>query len=426
MKDSIFGKHLFFTAGIGVVFWIIGEILYSPITLYLWQPLGIAVYFAVFGLILFIGYFVLSCIRGDYFYLKHENPRNISENIRMSFLLLAVIFALTIGLEFLYELGIQEISEPTSYVFVIDDSGSMSENDPQNERVSAIRKIMEKQSPDFPYAVYRFTDTCTKLKDMAPYRSGDSYEFYSEGNTNILGALEVVLSELKNYDGEIPRILLLSDGSSSSVGKNLIIDECRENSVSISSISFGNRFTNHLLSDLAKKTGGVYINAADSDELYQQMETAILTSAERNLLSERYTPHLNALYAVLRIVFLTLIGFVWSLFKIFAFCGKGLSGKLPFSIVLCTVGSVLTETLFALSVSGELVRLFFCILWALMPGKFEKRPSGDKSTFHNPIQEYGNKYEGFVAPNIDSSGSSSNLKDQMPKENQLRHTIDQK
>lgn len=45
-------------------------------------------------------------------------------------------------LEYLYELNPkQKIIEPTSYIFVIDESGSMSGNDPEGLRYDAVSDL---------------------------------------------------------------------------------------------------------------------------------------------------------------------------------------------------------------------------------------------------------------------------------------------
>ncbi|MCC8014815.1 MAG: VWA domain-containing protein, partial [Eubacterium sp.] len=182
--------------------------------------------------------------------------------------------------------------------FLIDDSGSMSGNDPNCERATAIKKIMENKDVNFPYSVYRFTDESQLLKEMGPYSQDDSYQFDSNGSTNIIGSINTVLDEIianKSMD-DSPRIMLVSDGSSSSLGANSVIDRCNDNGISISSISFGNFFGNSLLNKLATRTGGVYVEVENIDNLYNEMQTAITSNASRNLVSERFMLSLNWLY----------------------------------------------------------------------------------------------------------------------------------
>ncbi|MCC8173582.1 MAG: hypothetical protein LIO65_04095, partial [Odoribacter sp.] len=89
----------------------------------------------------------------------------------------------------------------------------MSGNDPNCERATAIKKIMENKDVNFPYSVYRFTDESQLLKEMGPYSQDDSYQFDSNGSTNIIGSINTVLDEIianKSMD-DSPRIMLVSD-----------------------------------------------------------------------------------------------------------------------------------------------------------------------------------------------------------------------
>ena len=267
--------------------------------------------------------FILAVFRGDYNQLVENGQHPLSDNIRTFFALLLILFIITGLLEYIYEIGKNNVDEPTSYVFLIDDSGSMSGNDPDFERSDAIKKIMQRQNPDLPYAVYKFTESSSLLKSMSTYNNNDEYLFESSGGTNIIGSINEVVDDIINNSqeaGNSPRILLLSDGSSSSSGLSNVIKKCVNSNISVSSISFGNIFGNSLLNKLSKKTGGVYVNIDNINELYDKMQSAITSSASRNLISERFMPRNNWLYAMLRILFLTIIALVWTLIKCIAYC----------------------------------------------------------------------------------------------------------
>lgn len=371
-------RHLLISGGIGCLFWLLGNVLYGTLTQELWQPLGIGIYFALFGAVIGIGYRILSVIRGDHSWLRRKQPDQLREDLRMYFLWLLLLTVVTVGLEFLYEVGVSGTSQPTSYIFLIDDSGSMEGNDPENKRVSAIHEIMAGQEEGFPYAVYKFTDESTCLKALSPYSAGDRFEFISDGGTNIIGSLRTVVQEIlqnRSAAGENVRILLLSDGDDNyfALGKRKVIRDCVDNGISVSTISFGNLTGNRLLRSLAEGTGGVYIHSADAVDLQADMTSAVTLSSARNLISERYMIRLNWLYTILRILFLTVMGATWSMMKLFAYCGRDTDGILPLSLLLCVLGAVLTEVLFALQVNGAFVRLLLCILWSLVPGQFESK-----------------------------------------------------
>lgn len=386
-KDYI--KHILCSGLIGVIFWLIGEAVYDALTRKIWQPLGIAVYFCIFAVIMIVGMYVLALFRGDYNKALDKDIKPISDNLAPMALLLTIFFIFTGFFEFLYELGGKKlIKEPTSYVFLIDDSGSMSSNDPNCERASAIKKIMEKQEADFPYSVYSFTNESQLMKEMGPYKPEDSYQFNSNGGTNIVGSLDTVLDEIianKSID-DMPRIMLVSDGSSSSVGSNKVIEKCNDSGISISSISFGNFFKNSLLNKLSTRTGGVYVNVENIDELDAKMQEAITSNATRNLISERYLPRLNWLYAILRILFLLLMSMLWAVIKNIAYCGNmrkpneenySYDNVVMFTVVWAFISILIMEFATAhLELPEKLARLLLAILWTIIPGRFYNPSKG--------------------------------------------------
>ena len=389
-KDYI--KHILYSGIIGAIFWIIGEVMYDLLTKKIWQPLGIALYFCIFAIIMVIGMYLLAIFRGDYNKAVDKGSKPISDNFGTIVLLIVIFFITTGTFEFLYELGGKTIiKEPTSYVFLIDDSGSMSGNDPNCERATAIKKIMENQDANFPYSVYRFTSESQMLKEMGPYSQDDNYQFDSKGGTDIIGSLNSVLDEIianKSID-DSPRIMLVSDGSSSAFGSNSVIDKCNDNGVSISSISFGNLFGNSLLNKLSTRTGGVYVDVENIDDLYTKMQTAITSDATRNLISERYMPRLNWLYAILRIVFLFIMSLLWAAIKNIAYCGNkrnkneenySYDNVVVFTVISAFISILLMEFGTAyVAIPEKAARLLLSILWMIIPGKFyivsEQKPN---------------------------------------------------
>ncbi|MCC8014814.1 MAG: hypothetical protein LIO87_06425 [Eubacterium sp.] len=115
-KDYI--KHMLYSGVIGIIFWVVGEVMYDLLTNKIWQPLGIATYFCIFAIIMIIGMYLLAIFRGDYNKAIDKGAKPISDNLGTIFLLI-IVFFLSAGIfEFLYELGGKSIiNEPTSYVF---------------------------------------------------------------------------------------------------------------------------------------------------------------------------------------------------------------------------------------------------------------------------------------------------------------------
>ena len=389
--------HIIITALVGIAFFAITDDLLFPILIHtslfsllteaVWTPLGIAIYFALFAGTMYGAMYILCKARGD---IRGWTMKNLSSVVTSSYKRAALgiaVLVLASGLfEFIYEFDKITPMHSTSYIFLIDDSGSMSGNDPSSERGKAIGVIMSKQDADFPYAVYEFSDSAKLMRSMAPYSPSDTYNFNADGGgTDILGSLETVLNDLERGTlvgaGKAPRILVLSDGYSDDTGFESVMTRCRDNNVVISTILcntqgyYGYELESDLLENLAARSGGAYVAVTDVTALQQEMETAITTTLSHNLLSQRYIYASGWAYALMRIVFLSLIGAVWSWIKQKTYCcshDHSFADKVFIvSCILCVLSSILVEVLFNTgSVPAAAIRLLFCTMWAICPGAF--------------------------------------------------------
>lgn len=367
---------------VGVVFWLLGELLFNTLTQKMFTPLGIALYFLIFGIILCVvitafGYFQVDLS-------NKANARNTKGSIGLLAFVLILVFLLAGVFEFLYELGVKNDIQPTSYIFLIDDSGSMAGNDPSNTRPSAIEEIM-KDSADLPYAVYKFESEATLLKGMGKYAPGDvsQMNFQSYGGTSILGAIRTVQDDLRSGKltgaGDQPRIILFSDGGSSAFGLRNVAKDCVDNGVSICSVGFGGCNAS-FLKRIANLTGGVYVYCDDVSNLAASLKQAAYGNADRNLLSTRFMMKKDGLYCVLRIVFLSIVGIFWSIMKKLA--AQNIKSTFEKStlvyILLCAAGALIMEFLSRI-LPISIVRLLFCLAWAVVFGTLCYAVSGHVS-----------------------------------------------
>jgi len=390
--------HILITAGLGIVFFsLVDEAifpflfhvsLFSFLTEVVWTPLGIAIYFALFAGAMYGLMYLLCKWRGDYRGWTMKNLTSVvSNSFKRAAIGIAVLFLAAGVFEFLYELDKINTSHSSSYIFLIDDSGSMSGNDPTYEREKAIGKIMSKQDKDFPYAVYEFSGTASQIRPMATYQSTDTYGFDSAGSdTNILGALNTVLDDLENGNlagaGKSPRVLILSDGYSYNNGFEEAVERCRQNNVVVSTMLCGDvsgaslfvGLDPDLMENLATRTGGTHIAVEDASLLAGEMETAITFTLSHNLLSARYAYSNSFVYALLRFVFLSLLGVIWSWIKQKTYCcahdHRFADTVFIVSCILCGVSVLLVEPLFFIGVPAPAIRLLFCTMWAICPGAF--------------------------------------------------------
>jgi len=352
----------------GVIAFVICEILFDRLTKNLYTPIGVMLYFLLFGSILFVTLVVLLS--------KKLSAKEFNLKLRAvwkPFLVVLFIFLLTTTVfEFLYELGKEEIPEPTSLIFLIDDSGSMKGN--EADRVKALNDVMK--NSDLPFSVYSFADDAKQLWNMSRYQSNITEEelgFLSSGGTNIIPSIKHVLKDLENgvmkNAGQSPKILLVSDGGSSLMGLHSLTKRCKNQMVSVSSIGMqGSSETT--LKRIAQATGGVYVPCTDIAMLGADLTKAIDSDTDRNLLSNRIVFKNDGLYAFLRLLFLSIMGILWSFLKMMLISETKDYGRKMFvcSLLLCVLGSFLIEFGTANEISATILRLVFVVMWATTIG----------------------------------------------------------
>lgn len=393
--------HTIVTAIAGIVFFFIGEIIYNNLIVNKTAPLTLPIYFLIFMIVMIIVLWALSLKRGKYFETRDKKKK--SGNLTKTIIITLVIMTISSGLlEFLYEIG-GKISpkSATSYIFVIDDSGSMQSNDSSNERKNAIDSIMREMDTQLPYSVYLFNENCQVVKPLSTNVDND-FTLDSNGGTDIVGALKTVFNDYesqKSIWGASPKVLLLTDGESSSFGLSKILKKYRKSIITISTVGFGSADSDYL-SNIAEKTGGVYISSNQISTLKQSMEQALTSYSDgkRNLLSDRFCEH-DGLYTFLRILFLIIISVMIAIIKSSAMYD---TNRQPVyflvSLLLGILASILMEVLIShVYAPTKLVHLICCILWAVVPAevigtskKNAKRfePAGFDDEFNNESDDY--------------------------------------
>ena len=147
--------------------------------------------------VLFLIIWISSVVTGS-FDKKNHLYTSIWGMLKYFSLSIVIIFFLSMLLEYLYELNPnQKITEPTSYIFVIDESASMSSNDPNGLRYNAISEIMNSPENTLPYMVYAFSSESIILRDMGYLTSNEEeIPINCDGATSIR---ETTLRILQDY-----------------------------------------------------------------------------------------------------------------------------------------------------------------------------------------------------------------------------------
>ena len=299
----------------GVIWSFVGYMIYSALHKILWTPLVIGLYFAGLAVMQILALLVCGLFRGS---------SGKGNHVSKSFSIVLIIFAAATVLDFIYELRIKEtVLEPTSYIFLIDDSESNKWNDKGNSRGDAYLKALESCDDDFPYAVYSFRHDVNLLVPMTTASNPISIasSLTTSGGTDIINALDKVLQDIKNEQhpdaGKAPRIILISDGEIRSTGLSAIHRLCKEMNVSICTVGYGDSKGGGLLAEIAEGAYGISIAIDDVANLNTAMANAASaqTQEQHNLLNFRDNVKFDILYVIERILFVLILGVLFLIIK---------------------------------------------------------------------------------------------------------------
>lgn len=357
------------TAATGGLYFVVGEWMYKTFLNQINTPLLIGLYYLGLSLFIILG----SWLTGAFMYHAVNGYQDI---VFRCILLCAAIMAVGCLFEFLYEaVGRVHPIQPGSYVFLIDNSGSMKDNDPENKRYDAIQSFLEKKEAGTPFAVYTFADQSSLLRPMGPISQGlDLSAERPEGGTGIRTVLSNLYDDMNTGSINLEnngKVLLFTDGHATDMGLfgkwrfRKVLDKYSQAGVSISTVGLGN--TDHSLMNLiAKKTGGVYINVDDTDMLEEAIQTAMDSRSVRNLLVYRNYVRFDFLYTLIRFAAVLLIGLLLAAMKTYI-CEPFLDTR-PVLLTSAT-GSLLAAFCIEfgmnrLGLAPRLMRFFMCILLA--------------------------------------------------------------
>ncbi len=164
------------------------------------------------------------------------------------------------------------ISDVITLGFILDSSGSMSQNDPQGMRKSAVEMIIDELNGNENVFLIDFDDHSSWL-------NSNNYENYSkellkddirgvnsDGGTEIGGGLVTMQNAIETTDKSNSKggIILLTDGKNNNAFNYSLLDWYNQNNFPISTVSFVGDVDNRLLSDIASITKGNYFRASNA------------------------------------------------------------------------------------------------------------------------------------------------------------------
>ncbi|MDQ8737199.1 vWA domain-containing protein [Paenibacillus sp. LHD-38] len=234
---------------------------------------------------------------------------------------LALLFVVGGLVQLIYGLQFGGSKPVKDIVLVIDNSGSMLETDPDNERYAAAKQLISNMESDNRVAVVVFHDTAELLQPFASVGTQaekdqvnaaiDALEPTNGGTNFSLALAESMKTIMGKENGRRgTMVILLSDGFSESSLEQQIADyQAQQIAVNTVGLSVVDARGADLLQDIADSTGGSYYDVTEANGISLVFQNIYDKLDKQTLLTERTGRAADStFYTVLRILSLGIIG----------------------------------------------------------------------------------------------------------------------
>lgn len=292
---------------------------------------------------------------------------------------LVALFLLGMLFEWVYQLNPGSAKPVKDIVLVIDNSGSMKDTDPNQDRYTAAKNLINRMDEDNRVSVMLFDHATTLLQPFTRVKNQeakdeiiaeiDSLET-NDGGTDISLALEDTMTHIQeSHDARrSAMVIMLSDGFSETDHARVLADY-KQQQIAVNTIGLSLVYKDgaQLLQTIAAETGGQYYdvqNAADLSFVFQKIYDDV---GDRSLLTKRTGAMEDSVYyQIVRVVAMLLIGAATGLALGIVFDNRHLA--LSFSIG-GAVSGVLAGVVLEYGLSGgevrdASVRLLACFILA--------------------------------------------------------------
>lgn len=292
---------------------------------------------------------------------------------------LVMLFILGLVLEFVYEINGGSAKPVKDIALVIDNSGSMQQTDPDQDRYTAAKNLVNQMDSDNRVAVMVFNDKTNLLQPFMKVKNKAAKDTViseidglesTDGGTDISLALSDTMKHVKetNDAKRSTMIILLSDGISD-VDLNSALAEYKQQQIVINTIGLSLVHSDgaDLLRNIAQDTGGQYYDVANAGDLsfvFQQIYDHV---GDRTLMTERTGPMEDSVYyRVLRIAALAIIGAAIGLSLGLVFDNRYLARSFGVGGVVSGLiaGGILEFGLSGQAFGDAVIRLLSCLVLA--------------------------------------------------------------
>lgn len=351
-------------------------------------PICFGIFILAMGLIIFL----LSNIFGYFRANITTGGKDKGKVLLILFVVVLTSMLLMAGLEFLYELDFTSGKvdlDASTFVFIVDDSGSMYGNDPQSQRYAAIKSILEGKPDDTKFAIYAYSNETVVLQPITTVGAGiPDITYMDGGGTYTLAALDTVYNDFSSgklpSDGN-PAVVLLTDGESHDI---LLLSDAdntlagyASKSIPVHCIGFGNPNMEEL-KYIAKGTGGQAMRIRNANQLRNAIDT-VLTGGSRTLLSDRFELVYSVPHGIMRVLFLAIFSMLVGVTSMFAYgCSKSCKPILIGSAVTGLLGGLLQEmgmqsNADPAGVTGATFLLLGLLFALIVPSTYEEPKKGE-------------------------------------------------
>lgn len=292
---------------------------------------------------------------------------------------LVALFLLGMLFEWVYQLNPGSAKPVKDIVLVIDNSGSMNETDPNQDRYTAAKNLINRMDRDNRVSVIMFDHATTLLQPFTRVNNQETKDEIiaeidglatTDGGTDISLALEDTMSHIQESRdaGRSAMVIMLSDGFSET-DHDRVLAEYKQQQIAVNTIglSLVNPDGAQLLQTIAAETGGQYYDVQHAEDLSFVFQKIYDDVGDRSLLTKRTGAMEDSVYHQFgRITAMLLIGAAMGLALGTVFDNRHLA--LSFSIG-GAVSGVLAGMVLEYGLSGEeigdaSVRLIACLLLA--------------------------------------------------------------
>lgn len=292
---------------------------------------------------------------------------------------LVALFLLGMLFEWVYQLNPGSAKPVKDIVLIIDNSGSMKDTDPNQDRYTAAKNLINRMDEDNRVSVMVFDHATTLLQPFTRVKNQETKDEIiaeidglatTDGGTDISLALEDTMTHIQeSHDAaRSAMVIMLSDGFSETDHARVLADYKQQQiAVNTIGLSLVNPDGAQLLQTIAAETGGQYYdvqNAADLSFVFQKIYDDV---GDRSLLTKRTGVMEDSVYyQIVRIAAMLLIGAAMGLALGIVFDNRhlALSFSIGGAVSGVLAGVVLEYGLSGVEVGDASIRMLACFILA--------------------------------------------------------------